>query len=121
MRDVACFDGSLSDLVEMRSYHALSLLLLRQVGGCLGVSGRSARLPKHRYCSAQALTTVDKRSTAFPFEWNVRGVGVQEAKELAEKDEYVLIDVRPRERYEESRVPGAISVPLYQKVLKLSM
>lgn len=40
----------------------------------------------------------------------------QKAQEKAKSGKSVLIDVRPRARYEESKIPGAVSVPLYQKV-----
>lgn len=35
---------------------------------------------------------------------------------MADSGEYVMIDVRPKQRFEEARIPGARSVPLYQKV-----
>ena len=45
---------------------------------------------------------------------------VQAAKEKSEGGKYVLIDVRPRARFEEGRIPKAVSVPLYQKVSRAS-
>ena len=44
---------------------------------------------------------------------------VQKAQEKAKNGDYVMIDVRPRARYDEGRIPGALSVPLYQKVSAL--
>lgn len=44
---------------------------------------------------------------------------VKTAQEKADSSKYVLIDVRPRGRFEEGRIPGAVSVPLYQKASSL--
>lgn len=41
---------------------------------------------------------------------------VEETKKKVDSGEHVFIDVRPRGRHEDGTIPGAVSVPLYQKV-----
>ena len=43
-------------------------------------------------------------------------IAAREAQELGEKGTHVFIDVRPKARFENGRIPNAVSVPLYQKV-----
>ena len=40
----------------------------------------------------------------------------KDALEKVESGDWVLVDVRPNNRYEESHPEGAVNVPLYQKV-----
>lgn len=44
-------------------------------------------------------------------------VGAQEAQDLVKSGKFTFIDVRPKKRFEDSHIPDAVSVPLYQKVV----
>lgn len=44
----------------------------------------------------------------------VRSISRQELREEMKRGKWVVLDVRPREEYEEAHIPGAISVPLEQ-------
>ena len=48
------------------------------------------------------------------------GVSLQELKESMQKGEVLLLDVRPKEEYENAHIPGAVSVPIEELGEKLS-
>jgi rhodanese-related sulfurtransferase len=48
------------------------------------------------------------------------GVSLSELKERMEKGEVILLDVRPKEEYEEAHIPGAVSMPIEELREKLS-
>lgn len=43
-------------------------------------------------------------------------MSAQEAKDLADKGEYVLVDVRPKNLHEQAAMIGSTSAPLFQLV-----
>lgn len=48
------------------------------------------------------------------------GVSLSELKERMDKGEVILLDVRPKEEYEEAHIPGAVSMPIEELREKLS-
>ncbi|MBM7585406.1 rhodanese-related sulfurtransferase/Fe2+ or Zn2+ uptake regulation protein [Bacillus pakistanensis] len=52
--------------------------------------------------------------------FEVDGVSLPELKDRMEKGEVLLIDVRPKEEYEEAHIPGAVSMPIEELKEKLS-
>lgn len=52
--------------------------------------------------------------------FGVDGVSLSELKERMEKGKVLLLDVRPKEEYEEAHIPGAISMPIEELRVKLS-
>lgn len=49
------------------------------------------------------------------------GISLEELKERMEKGEILLLDVRPKEEYEEAHIPGAVSIPIEELREKLSV
>lgn len=52
--------------------------------------------------------------------FDMTGVSLSELKERMEKGEVLLIDVRPKEEYEEAHIPGALSIPIEELEGKLA-
>lgn len=44
--------------------------------------------------------------------FGIEGVSLSELKKRMEKGEVMLLDVRPKEEYEEAHIPGAVSLPI---------
>lgn len=53
-------------------------------------------------------------------QFGMEGVSLSELKDRMEKGEVLLLDVRPKEEYEEAHIPGAISIPIEELEEKLS-
>ena len=51
---------------------------------------------------------------------HVHGISFAELQVKMENDEIVLVDVRPKEEYEESHIPGAVSIPIEELERKLA-
>ncbi|QVY62572.1 ArsR/SmtB family transcription factor [Cytobacillus gottheilii] len=51
---------------------------------------------------------------------DVNGVSLEELKEKMESGEAILIDVRPIEEFNESHIPGAVSMPIKELAEKLA-
>ncbi|WP_080846273.1 ArsR/SmtB family transcription factor [Cytobacillus gottheilii] len=51
---------------------------------------------------------------------DVNGVSLEELKEKMESGEAILIDVRPKEEFNESHIPGAVSIPIEELNEKLA-
>lgn len=50
----------------------------------------------------------------------LHGVSLSELKDRMEKGEVLLLDVRPKEEYDEAHIPGAVSIPIEELRGKLS-
>lgn len=50
----------------------------------------------------------------------LEGITLSELKERMDKGEVLLLDVRPKEEYEKSHIPGAVSIPIEELEDKLS-
>lgn len=50
----------------------------------------------------------------------LEGITLSELKDRMDKGEVLLLDVRPREEYEKSHIPGAVSIPIEELEEKLS-
>lgn len=68
----------------------------------------------YRDFSATRLAELDRLTGALAAQRTKRGgiINRDTIKELLKKNAVVLVDVRPREEYDASHLPGAISVPL---------
>lgn len=53
-------------------------------------------------------------------QFDLDGVSLSELKDRMEKGEVLLLDVRPKEEYEEAHIPGAVSIPIEELKEKLS-
>ncbi len=51
---------------------------------------------------------------------DVNGVSLEELKDKMESGEAILIDVRPKEEFNESHIPGAVSIPIEELNEKLA-
>ena len=49
-------------------------------------------------------------------EHDLRSISPQEAKKLAEKGDFVIVDVRPANLHEQARVNNSANAPLFQQV-----
>ncbi|WP_042347008.1 ArsR/SmtB family transcription factor [Bacillus massiliigorillae] len=52
--------------------------------------------------------------------FHLNGVSLMELKARMENGEVLLLDVRPKEEYEEAHIPGAISIPIEELEAKLA-
>lgn len=50
----------------------------------------------------------------------LHGVSLSELKDRMDKDKVLLLDVRPKEEYDETHIPGAVSIPIEELKEKLS-
>lgn len=53
-------------------------------------------------------------------QFGMEGVTLSELKDRMEKGEVLLLDVRPKEEYDEAHIPGAVSIPIEELREKLS-
>lgn len=74
----------------------------------------------HRISEKQLVQVQQIKQEFLNNQLGMEGVTLPELKERMEKGEVLLLDVRPKEEYEEAHIPGAVSVPIEELEQKLS-
>lgn len=73
----------------------------------------------HRISEKQ-LVQVQQIKKEFLNHNELEGLSLSELKERMDRGEVILLDVRPKEEYEEAHIPGAISIPIEELQEKLA-
>ncbi|MFX3623872.1 MAG: ArsR/SmtB family transcription factor [Ectobacillus sp.] len=74
----------------------------------------------HRLSEKQLVQVQQLKKEFLNDHFGVEGLSLPDLKRRMENGEVLLLDVRPREEYEEAHIPGAVSMPIQELEEKLN-